>query len=378
MTEKDVYPKALEGLDLSFEESIYAIAFELEDEIRERGKDAVFSDLSMTPEEMQSSVGYCLDEVMYRERAYALRRILGCPGYSGSNGWMLTEHTSVADVFPGAVEDLKSTDASGRQYRRKSNYRALLTRDKRMSFSVGHGAVVVDLKADKMNEKVVMQVQQRGDRSQVRWPYRSAQLLQELGLNTLDEVVDYFRDFEGFVDGRNGITLMEWLVVLSVLRMAGLLPEDSNTCGLDDSIDELQLSMRISNCLKRAEIMTIADLVVMFANGSDAGWRLVLDVKYLGKISCRELVRCLGKASIDLSYDFCFPTVVSDVRALDFDHDGRRRLVDCGISTVGELLLAYRSEHRFFGLRQVDEELYWAAQEHLKRYGLISDNIGNN
>lgn len=40
MAEMQLYPENLRGLNLSFEESIFAIAFGLEDEIRAYGKEA--------------------------------------------------------------------------------------------------------------------------------------------------------------------------------------------------------------------------------------------------------------------------------------------------------------------------------------------------
>ena len=55
-----LYPENLKGLDLSFDESIYAIAFGLQDEIRAHGKEAVFNELGMSAEKMHERVEYCL------------------------------------------------------------------------------------------------------------------------------------------------------------------------------------------------------------------------------------------------------------------------------------------------------------------------------
>lgn len=67
--------KKLDGLELSFEESVYVIAFDLADEIREKGKEAVFSELSCR-ENMAENVQKVM-EFLSDDSIYALRRALG-------------------------------------------------------------------------------------------------------------------------------------------------------------------------------------------------------------------------------------------------------------------------------------------------------------
>ena len=118
-----LYPENLKGLDLSFDESIYAIAFGLQDEIREYGKEAVFNQLGMSAEKMHERVEYCLGKKMYDGYANALRLVL-----NGNNA----AHVDVerlAETFTFAVSNLcQPTDASIDycSYRADVNYRHLL------------------------------------------------------------------------------------------------------------------------------------------------------------------------------------------------------------------------------------------------------------
>ena len=105
MADTELDPNNLKGLSLSFIESIYAIAFELESELHVRGKEVVFQDLDMTAEEMRGRVEFCLNEAMYESHAYALRRVLG-DFDSPANDEKKLYGQPLHEVFKKAVENL--------------------------------------------------------------------------------------------------------------------------------------------------------------------------------------------------------------------------------------------------------------------------------
>ncbi len=74
--EANLYPNSLEGLGLTFVETIFAIAFGLEDALHAECKTEVFAELGLTPEQMKENVEKTLKELCYTE-SYALCRVLG-------------------------------------------------------------------------------------------------------------------------------------------------------------------------------------------------------------------------------------------------------------------------------------------------------------
>ena len=61
-----------------------------------------------------------------------------------------------------------------------------------------------------------------------------------------------------------------------------------NSSFLDQDIQEMDLSVRSFNCLKRAGISTIGDLVEKIDSGSD-----LLNLRNLGEKSASEIMLCL-------------------------------------------------------------------------------------
>ena len=70
-------------------------------------------------------------------------------------------------------------------------------------------------------------------------------------------------------------------------------------------------------------------------------------MRHCGKVTYDEIVRKLGEVSVELDDSLCYLTPVSHVRALDFDRRTRKRLLSCGMDTVGELLAACRARIGF-------------------------------
>lgn len=408
-----LYPENLKGLDLSFDESIYAIAFGLQDEIREYGKEAVFNGLGMSAEKMHERVEYCLGKKMYDGYANALRLVL-----NGNNA----AHVDVerlAETFTFAVSNLcQPTDASIDycSYRADVNYRHLLTQDEiKMQHEPNAQHELVPSDVDNSTEQLYAQVQQLMDEvrfydekrdqalerieelmveikqrqdcpkdfgmkngsqriklheasNQIAWPYRSAEVIRKLGLKTIDEVIQYFGDFNNFVESKD-VTLLEWWVITIILRKEELLPATHYAVKLDDEIDQLELSVRANHVLKWSRIYDFDDFAICFASGAEDGLKHVREMRHCGKVTYDEIVQKLGEVSVELDDSLYYLTPVSHVRALDFDRRNRKRLLSCGIDTVGELLAACQSQNRFFGLRYVDNKLYREAKAHLNRYG---------
>ena len=204
--------------------------------------------------------------------------------------------------------------------------------------------------------------------NQIAWPYRSAEVIRKLGLKTIDEVIQYFGDFNNFVESKD-VTLLEWWVITIILRKEELLSATHYAVKLDDEIDQLELSVRANHVLKWSRIYDFDDFAICFASGAEDGLKHVREMRHCGKVTYDEIVRKLGEVSVELDDSLCYLTPVSHVRALDFDRRTRKRLLSCGMDTVGELLAACQSQNRFFGLRYVDNKLYREAKVHLNRYG---------
>lgn len=408
-----LYPENLRGLDLSFDESIYAIAFGLQDEIRAYGKEAVFNELGMSAKKMHERVEYCLGKKMHDVYANALRLVL-----NGNNA-VHVDVERLADTFTFAVSDLcQPTDANSGycSYRVDVNYRHLLTQDElkvQHESNVQHELVPSDVdnsteqlyaqvqrlmdevrfydeKRDQALgriEELMVEIKQRQDcpkdfgmkngsqriklhevSNQIAWPYRSVKVIRKLGLKTIDEVIQYFGDSSNFMESKD-VTLLEWWVITTILRKEELLPATHYALKLEDEIDQLELSVRADNVLRRLGIYDFDDFAVHFASGAKDGLKHVRETRHCGKVTYDEIVRKLGEVSVELDDSLCYLTPVSHVRALDFDRRNRKRLLSCGVDTVGELLVACQSQNRFFGLRYVDNNLYREAKAHLNRYG---------
>jgi len=98
------YQERLSGLNLAFEESVYAIAFNLMDKIRREGKDLVFYDLP-SPGRMTERVQEVLgDTPAYN---YVLRKVLGYPVCSDDEEAFNATGQTITECFCAAVDYLQ-------------------------------------------------------------------------------------------------------------------------------------------------------------------------------------------------------------------------------------------------------------------------------
>lgn len=377
-------------------------------------------ELGMTEEKMRERVDECLKENFSVRGVYALRRVLGDLDSSEKDEEMLwgpwkkgdfDSTRALKDEFGTAINILRTVE--GKYHIRNCRY--ILTKDGGVARHDGLKNIdpveegeateslyaqvqqlldevrAYDAKRAQMLERIenlMTKIQQRKDcpayfgkpktvtqaievegaAEQIRWPYRSQQVLQRLRLTKIDEIVDYFQNFDNFVTARN-ITLWEWWVITTILRQKGLLLQSDYPVHLDDEIDDLELSVRTYNCLKRAGIRDMDDLAVYFCYGMKDGWQEIGRVRNLGERSQEELKRRLSEVAVELSDTACFPTAESRVWTLDFDRVDRQKLWHYGLKTIGELAMACRDENRFRGLKYIDFRLYSDAVTQLRVYG---------
>lgn len=411
MAEMTLYPEDLKGLKLNFTEAIYAITFGLEKEIRKRGKKAVFAEFDLSPGEMKERVDNCLETLLYDGENYALRAVLGDIDMSAVNRFGAPQKKPKEGSFLSAVRKLRSPVVSswcirpgsprwflvGKQESETendaTNYQSKGKSFDELCAQIQHLAAEAKMYEEKRNlvlariAELTQVMQPRNDTTedefqetvsldregyveQINWPYRSREILRELHLTTLGEVVEYFGDFDHFVN-RRPMTLLEWAVVTSILHKKKLLP-DCQEVTLDDDIREIWLSERAYSSLSSAQIYSIEDVVMRCADGARVGLDSIRDTQSFGQKSFNDFVQGLGQVTIKLDNAICFPTTSSSIRALDFNCEMRVRLDDCyKIKTIAELLVFYYDMKRFTGLQYIDPELYQVTQRQLKRYGLI-------
>jgi len=396
--EASLYPRNLEELDLSFEEKIYAITFSLEDELHAKGKAEVFVELSLTPEQMAECVEEVLDK-MDGSDVYALRRVLGDLDEARDNEFFHRYHT-LKECFESAYRILKKERASTFYPRKRLRYLLLgnqplwttattvrlkqAANDMTLREQIEQLTAEVQFYAERCNRALeqlqtlaaAVEAQESADVLEnavvidgIYWPYRSAEVLRELGLTEIEKITEFFGDFRNFVKAKD-ITLMEWSVITTVLREKELLHATGNKVTLGTLVDDFDFSIRTRNCLDRAGIKKdVEDLMLCFADGAEDGWDRLLKTRNLGRKSFEEIIQELRTQDFVLKDNWCYVTNASPVGALDFDRNERLALLYYKIQTVEQLYTACQDQNRFTGLRYVDNELYKAAITHLNRYG---------
>ena len=205
----------------------------------------------------------------------------------------------------------------------------------------------------------------------IYWPYRSAKVLHELGLTEIAEIVEFFSNFQNFVEAQK-LTLMEWSAITTIMRKQGLIQEASNgdTVTMETQISDLGLSVRARNGLIRAiHNGDVEDIMLHFADGSKEGWCQLQMTRRLGQKTIDEIIHRFSVLDFELGDDWCYVTDASPVGALDFGRGERLFLQGYQIQTVGQLCAACQDQNRFSGLRYIDNELYEVAIEHLNKYG---------
>lgn len=418
-----------EECGLSFEEIVYVIVFDLESELRQSGKKAVFSELPCR-EKMTEYVSELLED----ERDYncVLRHMLGFNSDEDAvlkGGWSSRE-----SCFKYALDYLKDNQRYHHQYPRyilmgggrlwsasrncddtgetliegmdgdalsltEMNVSSLYVRIEQLLDEIR----LCDQKREQalaMMETLLKEVRKRSEElprknevglpvgrveielegaiSQIDWSYRSLRVLHMLQLDTTAKVIEYFSDFQNFVNGRQ-ITFWEWSVITTTLWRAGLLElEDITEVSLNDDIEYAIRSLsyggigeRTVRCLQRSGVNDVQGLVCFFADGARAGWRKVAKMRGFGSKSERHLIENMLTWVVRISPELCSPTKRSNIVALDFEDWTLRRLGIYHIETIGELITACEDENRFRGLRHLDSDLYEAAIERLQRYGFM-------
>ncbi len=291
----------VKSFGLSFEESIYAFAFDLDDEIGRKGKEVVFEELACR-EKMVENVHKVL---AYRYAyGYVLRQFLGYVPRSAveeeriKNRWAL----GVEECFNAAIRwlrdyrqryilaggaelwDSQKTDLSISNHESdsesqnsayyveavercmKANVSDLIRETKVLMDEVRYCNQRRDQALSRI-EALLAEIQKRGERPeglavenvanmsgmpdgdgldlegsilQIRWPKRSLQVLQKLKIRTVRQAVEFFGDFEKFVTAELRITLWEWAVITTILRREGLLlREGKMEVQLDDDLSEV-------------------------------------------------------------------------------------------------------------------------------------------
>lgn len=398
--EKDLYPSSLQGLELNFEEAIYTVTFNLGNEIRQKGKEAVFAELELTPEQMRRRVERALN-LLGEKRSHALRRVFGNVDATVDSK-IFTGCWTLVDCFHEACNIL-ATESEAYYWQSSESLHCILAGEQlpwKTASVIRPGQApegeslrkrIADLEAEvrfyteKYNRaleqlqilaKEIESYEQTSNATEeaiptkpgIHWPYRSAEVLRELGLTETEQIVEFFGDFDNFVNAKD-VTLLEWSVITVILRRKGLLEPAGNVVKLETPIADLDLSIRTRNCLIRAHINRIDDFISLFSIGAELGWDRLRRVRNLGRMSFEEVVHKLSTLDFELTDGWCYLTDNSPAKALDFDKGSQQSLDRCQIRTVGQLRVACQEQNRFRGLRYIDKDLHKAAIAHLEKYG---------
>lgn len=407
--EANLYPRNLKGLDLSFTEAIYAIAFGLEEELHAKGKAEIFVELDLTPEQMADNVEKTLAAMYSHLNKYALRRVLGDLDAS-QDAEIFGEFYTLESCFEHACKELANGVSSDAWSRAKYHYLllggqplwvepiavqpkqavddltlreriALLTAEVQFYSERCHRALgqlqelaaIVEAQESATTSDVALEDVPANSAVTVidgiYWPYRSAEVLRKLKLTETEKIVEFFGDFQNFVNAKS-ITLMEWLVITTILRNKKLLYAPDDVVTMETLINDLDFPLRMKKRLQYpAGIKDVEDLIVYFADGAADGWYRLQKVRQFGQKSFEAIIQKFTTSNFVLEDSWCYVTDISPVGALDFSKGVRSDLQYYQIQTVGQLQAACQDRHRFTGLRYMDKELYDIATAHLDRYG---------
>lgn len=403
--EEILYPENLKGLDLDFTESIYAIVFGLEDELHEKDRAEVFAGLGLAPEQMAKNVKKVLDAMHHHLSEYALYRVLGDLDAS-QDEQKFGQRWTLASSFEAAYAVLKGGGTSyswsranfhyillggqlpwgsttTAQLKQTVNNESLHERIEQLTAEVEFyaercsraleqlqalAAIIEDQESAASNAALENVPANSAVIDGIYWPYRSAEVLRKLGLTKTEEIVSFFGDFRKFL-GAKDITLMEWSVITTILRKKEFLPATGDTVVIERLIDDFEFSIRTRNCLMRAGIKDVEDVMFLFADGAEDGLGTLTRVRNLGRKSYEEIIQKLMTLDFTLEDSWCYVTDISPVGALDFSKGERQALYYYEIQTVGQLYAACQDQNRFSGLRYIDNGLYKVAIKHLDRYG---------
>ncbi len=426
--EKELYPAELEGLNLNFTDAIYAIAFDLADEMHQNQekKYAIldhFGDVKTRAGVVKSIIAK-----IHRSENRALQRVLGDLGPEGDEK-VFHEYSTLKDNFREAISELRTPEtrfallgsptwetkdnvvvepkaeasdnvemyaqvsqlmAEVRLYDQKrdealSEIQELLGQLVEMGFKEAS-----ELKEDTLGPKIATESKPElsldGPIVQLDWSYRSLKVLNERGLSSVCLAVEFFGDFQNFVDDGE-ISLREWAVIASTLRRAGLL-EDMGGDGLliettDTSVKVFKFDSKLDTKLRMAHIRNIDNIMRVFADGYNIGLARMREISAFGKVSQEKFLRKLATCRFRLDIDECIPTESSSIDYLDFNirrhylgsfftNEELRIICEANIQTIGQLLAACRDQRRFHNLKDIDQEAYELAVDHLRKYGFMT------
>lgn len=372
--------RRLKAMDMSFEEVIYTIAFELEDEIAEKGKEAVFAELSYR-NDMEDRVRDALTDQGYYEMRTEFERI-----DVNSRG----DRSDLGETFQQKVEELQGVrKAYYMQKKRYHRYRYRLfyePDDGKLRYRLSGGG---RLWRDDEPEACIDPGESLW---QIHWPSRGVSVLQELRLERLIDAVRYFSDFDNFVQAKK-ITLWEWMVINAVLRREGLIHdtnEEIRRLEIDDQLswvrDQAMRDIpeassatetgrmrgtvkRTFTCLGRDCMNTVRDLVAWFADGARDGWIEMMEIPGFGASCKKQLINEMARWEVMLPPELIKPTRRSPVIALDVKQETLNAFERYRIKSIGELITACKDENRFSGLRYINNDVYRVAVKVLQKYG---------
>lgn len=287
--------------DLSFEECIYAIAFDLEDDLAERGKEAVFSELP-NREQMADYVQVVLEDEFRKRESCALKKVLADkpipedvvfdnPDHAaGDEGDVLrcSHNGTLEENYRNAVEKLREKSRIRRRLVGGENfwrrYRKTLAR---LACSVSECSPTDSVNSDLYNQmhrlitklrmmdaerdQILAQLESliavtgtqntnmlsltainpveskpetksgidlEGSILQLEWSIRSQKIFEQLKITTIPEAVAYFSDFDHFIKSKN-LSYWEWsVIVVTLWRQKQLSSEYQVEIKFDASLEE--------------------------------------------------------------------------------------------------------------------------------------------
>ncbi len=421
----------LKGLDLTFEERIYAIVFNLADDISRLGKEAIFAELACR-DRMSEYIQNLLIEAerasfcaKILEEAFNYETIEEAQSREGEIKWAMEYFRKGYDiqsdipfwryllgrVRPWQVQE-SSADLSAQRDKSgailaqefKTDVDVLFEQIQKLAAEVRYHdqqrdrafeeirALFDEIKAldncpkEAKNESTLNilqggEIDLQGSIAQIHWPYRSWRVLQKLKIETVKQAVGYFAAFTSLAES-DEMTLWEWAVITATLRREKLLSNEDKTpvqpsnkladvFGLNDD-GRGRMHIKVFNALLRADIITIRDLLCYFANGMKSGWRNLSQVRGFGEASQKFLIQLISDWEIVIPPEYCEPTRRTIVEALDFSQQDLKGFKEYQVVTIDELLEACRDTNRFSGMCHNNPELYKTAAHRLTDYGFLT------
>ncbi len=398
--------------DLSFEECIYAIAFDLEDDLAERGKEAVFSELP-NREQMADYVQVVLEDDFRKRESCALKKVLADkpipedvvfdnPDHAAgdeddvlgcSRNGTLEENYRKTLARPACVSECSPTDSVNsdlynQMHRLITKLRMLdAERDQILAQLESLIAVTGTHNTNMPSLTAINPVESKpetksgidleGSILQLEWSIRSQKIFEQLKITTIPEAVAYFSDFDHFIKSKN-LSYWEWSVIVVTLWRQKLLSSEYQVeikfdASLEEFLDDLRagsMPVRTHNSLTRSGVTgDIQGLFELFSAGAWRAWDKLDRTRNFGKVSKQYLIQKMADAVIMIPPELCVPNGESSVAALELDNSEIFILEKYHIKTIDDLVTACKDQNRFLGLRYIHPSMYKYALEKLEEYG---------